>query len=264
MNPVRFERLERFLAHYSAIHEVDNAYGFSEETSGVYRDAALALYEQSMGYLEGLDLSGVGTVLDVGCGYGHHCAWFASRGLDVTGISTDVSDELIAHASEHGYTLLRRDMHFLDFEDGVFDMVWSHHCLEHSFGPLFALWEWGRVLRAGGVLCVTVPPHKSMVVSGHFTSGWTIGQLLYVLGVMGFDIASGSFVREGYNVRAMVRKPEGDVDVRGISWLHRMRERLPEALMEHLIEHERSPGAIQFEGQLRVLTPTCWEAIESG
>ncbi|MFG0256278.1 MAG: class I SAM-dependent methyltransferase [Phycisphaerales bacterium JB043] len=263
MNQIQIKRLERFLAHYDAIHELDNAYGFSQETTDAYRDAARALYEQSVTYLEELDLDGVHCVLDVGCGYGHHCAWFASRGLEAVGVATDVSDELRAHASEHGYELACQDMHFLEFEDESFDLVWSHHCLEHSFGPLLALWEWKRVLRPGGLLCVTVPPHKSMVVSGHFTSGWSIGQLLYVVGVMGFDIAQGEFLQEGYNVRALVRKPMVEAEAAGLSWLYKICDRLPAALRERLIDHERSPGAIQFEGQLRVLTPTCWESIES-
>jgi len=263
MKAEHVERIERFLEHYAAIHKLENAYGFAEETTDSYREAAENLYAQSESYLESLPLDGIKTIVDIGCGYGMHCAWFAARGFDVTGVSTDISDSLRAHAHEHGYRLATMDMHFLEFEDESIDMVWSHHCLEHSFGLLFALWEWQRVLKPGGLLAVTVPPHKSKIVSGHFTTGWSIGQLLYVLGVMGFDVAEGDFVREGYNVRGLVRKPEQPTDPQGLSWMHTLRDRLPKALRSHLIEHERSPGEIQFEGELRVLSGLHWEATNA-
>ena len=257
------DRIEQFLQHYVAIHQLDNAYGLAQETTDAYRDAAQNLYAQSEKYLDSLPLEGVRTVVDVGCGYGMHCAWFAQHGLDVTGISTDISQTLRTHAREHRYKLASMDMHFLDFDDNTIDMVWSHHCLEHSFGPLLALWEWHRVLKPGGILAVTVPPHQTKIVSGHFTAGWSIGQLLYVLGVMGFDIAHASFVKEGYNVRGLVHKPQQPIDPNGLSWLHQLRDQLPQALRAHLLEHDRSPGEYQFEGQLRVLTSQVWETANS-
>jgi SAM-dependent methyltransferase len=259
MKSPRETRMDSFLAHYAAIHEVDNAYGFARESTNAYRQAAEQLYAQSESYLATLPLDDVRSIIDVGCGYGMHCAWFAAQGLDVTGVSTDISEELRTHARAHGYQLAQMDMHFLDMDENCLDMVWSHHCLEHSFGPLLALWEWQRVLKPGGILAVTVPPHKTMIVSGHFTAGWSIGQLLYVLAVTGFDVANGSFVREGYNVRALVRKPDQPIDPQGLSWLQNLRDKLPESLRAHLIEHERSPGSFQFDGDLRVLSPTTLE-----
>jgi SAM-dependent methyltransferase len=193
-------------------------------------------------------------VLDVGYGYGQHASYFAGRGLEVVGVTAHLSEASRAEARSAGFEPVETDMHFLDLPDASFDMVWSHHSLEHSFSPMLALYEWMRVLRPGGWLCVTVPPHKTKVVSGHFTTGWTIGQLMYMLGVMGYELDTGTFLREGYNVRALVKRPMEPVDPRGLSWLHNLKDRLPQSIVRAAEEHHWSPGKFQFEGDLKRVT----------
>jgi hypothetical protein len=61
-------------------------------------------------------------------------------------------------------------------------------------------------------LAVTVPPHKNDFLSGHFHTGWSVGQLLYLLGVAGFELRGGTFLQEGYNVRALVRRPQQELE----------------------------------------------------
>ena len=41
--------------------------------------------------------------------------------------------------------------------DGMYDWVYSSHCLEHLHHPLRALREWWRLVRVGGKLVVVVP-----------------------------------------------------------------------------------------------------------
>lgn len=252
MKPEHLERVKAFLGWYERIHAAEGAYGH-EGDDDAFVEAAWKLYEQSVDFLETLPLDGVDTVLDVGFGYGFHAAYFARRGLSVTGITSHLSEPMRRRADAGGYRAVEMDMHFLDFPDDGFDMVWSSHALEHSFSPLLALREWQRVLRPGGVLAVTVPPHKSMVVTGHFTTGWTVGQLLYLLGVTGFDVGDGSFVKQGYNVRGVVRKPVEPVEATGLSRLDRLRDRLPASLIELAERHRWSPGHLQFEGAIRRL-----------
>lgn len=249
MRPEHIKRFEDFLGYYASIHALDGAYA-TPEAMTAHRAAATELFEQSVGYLESLPLDGVRTVLDVGMGYGDHCAWFAQRGLKVTGVSVHVPDSLRMHAETHGYSIAEMDMHFLDFEDGAFDLVWSHHSLEHSFSQLFALHEWKRVTHRGGLLSVTVPPHKSQIVSGHFCTGWSVGQLAYMLGVSGLDISGGRFLREGYNVRGLVRRPETDSDFSGLSWMHKLRDRLPEDIRGSMRHIPASLGGWTFEGEI--------------
>jgi len=190
--------LERHFAWYARLSSLGHV---PEDVAAGHREGALRRFEESRAFLESLPLEGVRRVLDVGLGYGLHCRWFAERGKETLGIDAALSPEAHGEAARRGYSVREMDMHHLELPDGTFDLVWSHHTLEHSFSPFAALLEWRRVLRPGGYLAITVPPHKSQVVSGHFTVGWSIGQLAYLLYCTGYDVEHGRFVREGYNVR---------------------------------------------------------------
>jgi SAM-dependent methyltransferase len=56
-----------------------------------------------------------------------------------------------------GADVLRADMHKLPFASSSFDIVYSHHTLDHSLDPRKALSEMARVSRAGAVWVFTVP-----------------------------------------------------------------------------------------------------------
>ena len=49
------------------------------------------------------------------------------------------------------------DGHNLPYSSGVFDYVFSSHCLEHVDSPVEAVIEWFRVLKEGGRLVLVVP-----------------------------------------------------------------------------------------------------------
>ena len=176
-----------------------------------------------------------------------HCRWFRQRGLDTTGIATQLGAELRADALQHGYQACAMDLHFLNFADHSFDLVWSHHSLEHSFSPLLALRGMHRVLKPEGWLAVTVPPHKTQIVSGHFNVGWSVGQLIYLLGITGFNLKGGIFLQEGYNIRALVVKPSADIVDDGISWSHKLKYHLPESVK--LKEAPRSLGRFYYDAE---------------
>ena len=100
-------------------------------------------------------------VLVAGCGRGDHVGWFLDRGATVTGV--DVSERALDAARDRfgdgaeGATFQRADLaEPLDFEDGAFDLAFSHLVLGHvrEWGPVFA--EFERVLAPGGTLVVTV------------------------------------------------------------------------------------------------------------
>jgi SAM-dependent methyltransferase len=169
-------------------------------------------------------------------------------------VSLDLPEGVREHAEHHGYEVEEADMHCTGLPDGAFDLVWSHHCLEHSFSPFAALLEWRRLLRPGGYLAVTVPPHKTEIVSGHFIVGWTTGQLLYVLGCTGYAVGQGRFVQQGYNIRALVRK-EQQFNPEGKSYLCELKSLLPSSLARNLKDLPRSLGRYSFEGKLLEVTP---------
>lgn len=242
--------------HFSKAVALPTAYaqfGDESEGSGCHLGAARRLFEASRPFLERLPLSRGDLVLDVGSGYGWHSRYFVSRGCVTTALTFHLSADLLEQSQKVGYRMMAGDMHALPFGDQSFDLVWSHHSLEHSHCAPGLLLEWYGVARPGGWLAVSVSPHKSDIVSGHFHTGWSVGQLVYLLGVAGFDLRAGFFVQEGYNIRALVRRPEKDVDPTGLSWLSVLRDRLPRALLPHLVEQPASLGCFSFPGHIRYL-----------
>ncbi|MCX8036737.1 MAG: methyltransferase domain-containing protein [Candidatus Sumerlaeia bacterium] len=95
------------------------------------------------------------TVLDVGCGTGFSTERFLRRGYDVTGVTSNPHEK--RETAARGIHVLDADFHFLPLADASYDLVFSSHSLEHSISPVFALWEWKRVLRPGGYLYIVLP-----------------------------------------------------------------------------------------------------------
>lgn len=94
-------------------------------------------------------------VLDVGCGTGFATEHFVRQGFDVTGVTVNPHER--DECLQRGIKIHERDFHYMSLPDGGFDLVFSSHSLEHSSSPLFALWEWRRVLRPGGYLMIAIP-----------------------------------------------------------------------------------------------------------
>ena len=107
-------------------------------------------------------------VLDVGCGAGRHAFEAYRRGAHV--VAVDLSDEELPGVAgvlramrlelegpgAHG-AVVRGDARQLPFPDGSFDRVIASEVLEHVSDDARTMAELARVLRAGGLLAVTVP-----------------------------------------------------------------------------------------------------------
>ncbi len=92
-------------------------------------------------------------VLDLGCGYGWHCAYAAEHGAaQVLGV--DISEQMLAEACRRNaapaITYERAAMEDLEFPDGAFDVVLSSLAFHYvrDFGPLAA--NIARWLAPGG------------------------------------------------------------------------------------------------------------------
>lgn len=94
-------------------------------------------------------------ILDLGCGSGSLPALLA--GLNVTG--TDIDVAVLARNSNLPSACA--ESHRLPFADRSFDLVVSHHSLEHFHDVPGTIGEIGRVLRSEGRLFVTVPDGRS-------------------------------------------------------------------------------------------------------
>ena len=117
--------------------------------------------------------SEVQTVLDVGSGGGEAAEILREAGKTVTTVSYIPPADWVGDFSDYP-------------ESTLYDALWVSHTLEHQLNPNVFLQKCHRLLRPGGVLAVTVPPHKDNIVGGHVTM-WNSGLLLYHLILAGFD-----------------------------------------------------------------------------
>jgi SAM-dependent methyltransferase len=91
-------------------------------------------------------------MLDVGVGPGHVAHHFALAEFEVVSVTTDEAAR--RDREQRGMTALHGDMHRLAHRGGLFDLIVAVHALQSSRSPLFALWEWKRLLRPDGYLLV--------------------------------------------------------------------------------------------------------------
>lgn len=96
-----------------------------------------------------------GSVLDIGCGYGHAGIKLIGSGKKVSGL--DIHPLNVEQAKSKGLDARLGDMHDLPFPEEFFDgaMLWD--VLEHCLAPLVVLWECQRVLKSGGRLLIYIP-----------------------------------------------------------------------------------------------------------
>jgi SAM-dependent methyltransferase len=102
-------------------------------------------------------------MLEGGCGRGQYVAYYTARGANVVGL--DFAREWLnrIHAEAPALKLCAGDVGALPFEDATFDLYYSGGVVEHFEGGADrALNEARRVLKAGGILLLSVPYYSPM------------------------------------------------------------------------------------------------------
>jgi SAM-dependent methyltransferase len=102
-------------------------------------------------------------VLDVGCGDGYFIYLCYLAGAHAVAISSSLDD--VHLCSSLGQETYLMDQNLLDFDDHSFDIIWSHHALEHSIAPILAIREAARVLKPDGIFDLTVGTGRA---PGHY------------------------------------------------------------------------------------------------
>lgn len=106
-------------------------------------------------------------ILDLGSGAGRHVIYFAERGYDVYGLdlSPTALEYTIKSLGEKGLTahVTLHDMVTLPYDDAYFDAVISVKVIHHNrIGDIKkTIQEISRVLRAGGLIWITVPMSRN-------------------------------------------------------------------------------------------------------
>lgn len=97
-------------------------------------------------------------VLDVGCGPGGDTDWFADAGLEAVGL--DITEPFLreARTAVPSAAFVRGDMRDLPVRNGAVEGIWSSASFLHlpRSAAASTLAEFGRVLRPGGVILLSV------------------------------------------------------------------------------------------------------------
>ncbi len=101
------------------------------------------------------------TILDIGSGNGEISEYFAVRN---TVESVDVEDKRNAHGAANFRVV---DSEVLPFDADTFDIVLSHHVIEHVEDQDKHLREIARVMKRGGIAYLATPNRSSPIMEGH-------------------------------------------------------------------------------------------------
>ena len=99
-----------------------------------------------------------GIILEAGCGNGMWVSRLKENGYDCIGLDFAVGVLTRSHQYTRNLPLIGGDLTKLPFADETFSGCVSFGVIEHlRNGPQPVLREAGRVLRKGGILCISVP-----------------------------------------------------------------------------------------------------------
>lgn len=102
------------------------------------------------------------TILDIGCGNGMISQYFLEKN-EVTGI--DIKDQ--RREDMRDFKFIKVDTTQLPCEDSIFDIVISHHVIEHVADQQEHIREIHRVLKPDGLGYLGTPNKSSPIMEGH-------------------------------------------------------------------------------------------------
>lgn len=100
--------------------------------------------------------------LDIGCGNGEISELFAKHNDHY---AVDVMDQRRNKAGKYSFSVVNSER--LPFRDGYFDIVVSHHVIEHVDNQGLHLDEVRRVTKPSGIDYIATPNRSSPIMGGH-------------------------------------------------------------------------------------------------
>ena len=176
-------------------------------------------------------------VLDIGCGDMWYTKYMTDKLLIV-----DTCD-LFGNVTYLGdYNSLHIDKEY--------DGVWAANILEHQLNINNYLRKLKLNIKDNGVLCVSVPPLKHTIDSGH-VSLWNAGLLLYNLVLAGISCHNAKIKKYGYQISIIIPKVKKfDIDSVSLTYnvgdLKTLTQYFPAGVIQQTI---RSAG--KFAGDIK-------------
>jgi 2-polyprenyl-6-hydroxyphenyl methylase / 3-demethylubiquinone-9 3-methyltransferase len=135
---------------------------FSNKLSELLENTGdMALKRRARKIIEGIDPKNSEKILDVGCGDGYYLYLLSNMGIKLSLTGTDFDKNGLKAARKNlplSIPLRQADlMDKLPFRNGEFDKAVMSEVAEHLPNDLKGLKEVHRILKPGGVLCLTVP-----------------------------------------------------------------------------------------------------------
>lgn len=153
-------------------------HGFSKkEQDRLRQQAAFSEYK----IYEGLNLSDVNNLLEIGCGVGAQTEIILRRFPNIQVTCIDANENQLAACKENlknhsyaknRYTVQKGDAQKLDFKSNSFDGAFLCWVLEHIAEPAKVLSEARRVLRPGGKIYVTEVLNSSFFLDPYSPHVW--------------------------------------------------------------------------------------------
>lgn len=110
-------------------------------------------------------LTGLSSILDVGCGQGQAIPVLQRYAQEVQGVTLG-NDAAICN--QKGFQVNLADISFLPYTDDRFTLIFARHVLEHSPMPLLSLMEWWRVAHQWLLLVMPDPAHYTFGGRNHY------------------------------------------------------------------------------------------------
>ncbi|MCJ8320899.1 MAG: methyltransferase domain-containing protein [Colwellia sp.] len=101
-------------------------------------------------------------ILDVGCGNGQIANYFAQKN-DCYGV--DIQKQFLDKNCNFTFQQITNEI--LPFKDNTFDVVLSHHVIEHVENQQLHLTELSRVINQNGIIYLACPNKSSAFMKGH-------------------------------------------------------------------------------------------------
>ncbi len=101
-------------------------------------------------------------ILDIGCGNGDISSYFFKKNRQY---GVDIIDS--RRERNRAFSFAKVNSEILPFDNSFFDIVISHHVIEHVYDQFSHLREIRRVLKENGIVYLATPNKSSPIMKGH-------------------------------------------------------------------------------------------------